>query len=481
MQRKIFKPLLVLATTSLLLSGCKKWEDHNAITDPATTRDLFTQISENTNLSKFTELLTKTGYDKVIASSKTFTVFAPTNAALAALDPAVINDASKLRLFVANHIANQIYKTTAVTVPLRLKMLSDKYNNLLGKKLEDANITEADHYGKNGVFHIIDKIVPALPNAWEFLESSPLAPGKQKEYLLSLYRNVFDTTNAVQIGVDPITGKPIYQPGTDSVKTNLFWRNVYDLRDESKQYTFFVMRNDGWDAEVGKYKPFYVTGTDDSTTNLARWAVARDLAVEGVYDAATIPDTILSKFRIKVGINKTAIVQTIKTSNGVVFIMDAVTVRPVDKFPSFVIQGENYQTSSHDRRGNTYFREKYNPLTGFDFRDVLVYKHGVALFNLGYRLTGMPSLKYRAYWVAVHDNINGITASFDQKLGIGTATSTILPYIKVNPNNYSEVYLGEFPLATYMPTLMIYLTAANSTAETANPIVCDYIRFEPVF
>ncbi len=52
-------------------------DDHNAITDTAVDKDLFTRISENTNLSKFTELLTKTGYDKVIASSKTFTVFAP--------------------------------------------------------------------------------------------------------------------------------------------------------------------------------------------------------------------------------------------------------------------------------------------------------------------------------------------------------------------------------------------------------------------
>jgi len=480
MRRKIYKPLLALATTTLLLSACKKWDDHNAITDPAAGKDLFTQISENTNLSKFTGLLTKTGYDKVIASSKTFTVFAPTNAALATLDPAVVNDGPKLRLFVANHIANQTWQTTAASTPLRLKMLSDKYNNMLANKLEDAAITEADHYAKNGVFHVIDKMVPALPNAWEFLETNPEAPSKQKDYLLSLFRNVFDTTNAVQIGVDPTTGKPIYQPGTDSVKTNLFWRNVYDLRDEKKQYTFFVLANDAWDTEVTKYKPFYVTGTNDSTINLANWSVVKDFAVEGVYDATTIPDTILSKFNIKVGIEKSAITKTIKTSNGVVFIMNKIAVRPVDKFPPIVIQAENYNTVSNDRRNNTYFRDRYSPVTGQDFRDVLVYNHGVALFNLGYRLNGMPSIKYKAYWVALHDNINGSTATFTQKLGIGTATSTALPYITVNLNNYNEVYLGEFQLPTYNPTLMVYLTAFNGTAAIANTIVCDYIRLEPV-
>ena len=481
MRRKIFKPLLALAATGLLFSACKKWEDHNAITDPAASKDLFQQISENTNLSKFTELLTKTGYDKVIASSKTFTVFAPTNTALASLDPAVVNDAPKLRLFVANHIANQTYQTTAATTQLRLKMLSDKYNNMLGNKLEDANITEADHYAKNGVFHIIDKMVPALPNAWEFLETNPLAPTKQKNYLLSIFRNVFDTTNAVQIGIDPNTGKPVYQPGTDSVRTNLYWRNVYDLRDESKQYTFFVLADAGWDAEVTKYKPLFVTGSADSTTDLSNWAVVRDFAVEGVYDPATIPDTILSKFNTKVGIDKSAIVQTVKTSNGVIFIMNKLEVKPAHKYRSLVIQAENFQTYSNDRRNNTYFREKYNPVTGYDFRDVLVFGHGVATFNFGYRLSGMPSVKYKAYWVAVHDNINGMTTTFTQKLGIGTPTATTLPYITVGLNNYNEVYLGEFTLATYYPTLMVYLTAANTTTSTANPIVCDYIRLEPVF
>lgn len=480
MRRKIYTSLLALAATSLLFSACKKWEDHTAITDPATGKDLFQQISENSDLSKFAELLTKTGYDKEIASSKTFTVFAPTNAALSTLDPALVNDAAKLRLFVANHIANLVYKTTAATTQLRLKMLNSKYNNMLGKKLEDANIAVADQYAKNGVLHIIDKMVPALPNTWEFIETDAQMPSKQKDYLLSLFRNVFDTTNAVQIGVDPNTGQPIYQPGTDSVRTNLFWRNVYDLHDESKQYTFFALANDGWDTEVDKYKPLFVTGTTDSTAELSNWAVVRDFAVEGVYDPATIADTILSKFNTKVGIDKSVIVKTVKTSNGVVFLMSKLEVKPAHKYRSLIIQAENFNTYSHDRRGNTYFREKYNPVTGFDFRDVLVYKHGVALFNFGYRISGMPSMKYKAYWVAVHDNINGLTSTFTQKLGIGTATATTLPYITVSVNNYNEVYLGEFTLSTYRPTFMIYLTGANSTSETANPIVCDYIRLEPV-
>jgi uncharacterized surface protein with fasciclin (FAS1) repeats len=480
MYRNIVRSLLAIATTSLVFSGCKKWEGHNAITDPAVGKDLFQQISENTNLSKFAELLTKSGNDKLIASSKTFTVFAPTNQALAGLDPAIVADSVKLSQFVLNHIATQSYYTTAVTTLVRLPMLSGKYNNMLGKKVEDANITDADKYAKNGVLQVIDKMVPALPNTWELLETNPLVPAKQKAYLLSLFLNVFDATNAVQIGVDPTTGKPIYKPGTDSVRTNQFWRNVYDLRTESKQYTFFLLADDKWDAEVLTYKPFFVTGMADSTTNLSSWEVVKDFAVEGLYLPGSIPDTILSKFNTKMGIEKSAITQTIKTSNGIVYIMSKLQVPPKLKFKEYIIEGENYRAANADRRNNIYLRDKYNPLTGKDFRDVLVYGHGLALFNLNYRLTGVPALKFKAYWVAVHDNINGMTTTFTQKLGIGIATSATLPYITVNVNDYSEVYLGEFTMPVYSPFLDLYLTAANSTTATANPIVCDYIKLVPV-
>lgn len=467
---------IVLA--GLLTPACQKWDDHNAITDEAVSKDLLQQINENKDLSKFSELLTKTGYDKIITASKTFTVFAPTNTALASLDPAIVNDAPKLRLFVANHIANQSYYTTGTVT--RLKMLSDKYNNLLGKKLEDANITIADKYAKNGVLQVIDKMVPALPNAWEFLESDPQAPVKQKNYLLSIFRNVFDLTNAVQTGIDPLTGNPIYKPGTDSIRTNLFWRNVYDLRNEEKQYTFFVLADNAWDTEITKYKPFFATSSADSTADLSGWAIVKDFAVEGAYSAANIPDTILSRFNTKVGVDKSAIVRTVKTSNGVVFVMSKLDVRPKDKFPPYVIQAENYRSMNADRRGNIYFRDRFNPLTGQDFRDVLAYNHGLALFNLGYRLTEVPALKFKAYWVAVNDNINNNNVAFTQKLGIGIATSATLGYVSVALNDYNEIYLGEFSLDTYNASLNIYLTAANSTSATANPIVCDYIKLVPV-
>jgi len=450
--KNIFRLLITFFVGNLLLSGCKKWEDHNAITDPNVSKDLFHRIQDNPDLSKFAELLTKSGYDKTIASSQNFTVFAPVNAALTSLDPAIVADDVKLKLFVGNHITNQI-QTSNPTSQVRLHMMNGKYVNLQNGKFDDASITTADQFAKNGYLHIINKMVPALSNAWGFLQADPLMPSKQKNFLLSL---------------------------VDSTAANTFLRNVLDLRDEQKQFTFFVLVDTGWDAEVVKYKPYFVTGTVDSTTNLASSAVVSDLAIEGVYQSATIPDTILSKFNTKIGIDKSAILQSIKVSNGIVHIMSKLPVLPKHKFKQYVIQGENYDFSRVDRRNVTYFRDKYNPLTSTDFTDVLVFNHDVAQFYLGYRLRNVPSLKFKAYWVALHDNINNNTGTFRQMLGIGTPTATTLPYITVQPNNFNEVYLGEFTLSSFMPFLNVHLTADNSTNDDANKITVDYIRLEPV-
>jgi uncharacterized surface protein with fasciclin (FAS1) repeats len=473
-----FKLLAVFACAVFIFPGCKKWDDHISVKDQALAKNLLQQVSENASLSKFSELLSKSGYDKILASSKTFTVFAPTNTVLANLDPAIVNDTTKLKAFVGNYIANQSYFTSDAASQLRIEMLNGKYHDMLNKSVEDAAITEADKYAKNGVLHIIDKMLPVLDNTWEALQNNTTIPSLQKNYLLSLFRKVYDVSNAVQTGIDPLTGEPVYQPGTDSVQTNLFWKGVHDLRDESKEYTLFVLTDAAWNSELTKFNSFYVTSSSDSTTQASSWAVVKDLAVDTLYKAGSIPDTILSKFNVKVPVDKASIVQTIKTSNGVIYVMDKVDVKPEDKFQQFYIEAENYRYTSADRRSNTYFRDRYNPVTGKNFRDVEVFGHGVSEFNINYRLYNVPNMKYKAYWVALNDFQ---TAPFSQKLGIGTPTSAALGYVQVAPNNYNEVYLGEFTVSSYQPFLDVYLTAAKSTTAAVNPLVCDYIRIVPSF
>jgi len=474
-----YKRLYILSILSSLLvfSGCKKQtEEHNAIRDSALQQSLLEMINADANLSVFAGYLKQTGYDTVLSSSQNYTVFAPPNTVLQSLDPVIVSNAAKLKKFIGSHIAYQLFDTKSVTKETRIQMLNKKYHNMLGTQIEDATITAADKYAANGLLQVINKILPALDNSWEFITNSVDAPAHQKAFMLSLFQNVFDTSNAIITGVNPTTGEPIYQAGTDSIFTNLFWNRVTDLRDEKKQITLFMLTDAAWDAEVLKYKPYFVSGTTDSTTLNASWNVLKDFAIDTIYTPATIPATILSKFNTQLPIQNNAIVKTIKTSNGIIYIMSALDVAPASKFKPYLIEAENYTETSVNRRSNTYFRERNNPVTGKDFTDVLVFNHGVARFNIRYEIKEVPSIKYKAYWVAVNDFQ---AASFTQALGIGSAFSATLPYITVNANVFDEIYLGEFTMAQYMPLFNIYLTTFNSTTQALNPLVCDYIRLEP--
>ncbi|WP_114790612.1 fasciclin domain-containing protein [Niabella yanshanensis] len=451
MYRKIIQILFVVTGSALLLAGCKKWDDHNALTDDGLTMNLAERIANNTDLSRFMELLRQSGYADTLETSKMFTVFAPTNAALANLLPAIENDAAALKQFVGSHISSQAYYTSDMDVMARIPMLNGKYHNLTAENVDGVAIAGKDQLAKNGVLQIISEALPALPNIQQFIASDERMPGKQKAALLSV--------------------------------DSLFSSRVHDAGVEAKNHTLFVLRDAAWQAEVDKLIPYStVPGNNDSTAKVAGWLVAKDLLVDTLYSsAAAIPDTIVSKFGVRVGINKTAIAEAITTSNGVVYVLNQLDVPLHNKFPVVVIEAENYTSASHNRVANTFIRDKRDSATGGIFRDVLVYNHGVAQFNLRYRLTDIPALTYRAYWMALNDNINGMTAPFTQKIGVDSFNSPLPAYATVEMNRYAEQLAGEFTLTSYKPVFNLYLTAANSTATNSNALVCNYIRLVPVF
>lgn len=474
-----FKPVLIafLGSMIMLSLGCKKMaEEHNTVADPLLQKNLFEAISQNPSLSAFASYLVQTGLDKQLATSKSYTVFAPTNESLILLDASIKGNPAKLKQFIANHISEELVSYSAATPKKRILMLNGKFNAIGPFSIESSVATQSNMYASNGILHTINMSVNALENCWEFIATNALAPVKQRSFLQSLFRNVFDATNATIVGVNPVTGDPVYQKGTDSVYTNLFWRNVHDLRDERKQFTVFILADPGWDAEQAAYSKYFATGTTDSTNFATAWNIVRDFAVDTAYTPAGLPDTVVSKFGAKLPINKNAIVSSIKTSNGYVYIMGSLPVAPALRFTTRVIEGEKYIASSNDKRSVTYFRDRYNDLSKMNYSDVLVLNHGVAMFNLRYDISEIPSIKYKAYWVAVNDFQ---TAAFTQKLGIGSPASVLLPYVNVAANVKGEVYLGEFTMAKYSPVLSLYLTAANSTANAANPLVCDYIKLVP--
>jgi hypothetical protein len=465
---KKYNYLFILFTT-FLLGSCEPWDDRIAATNSALTRNAFEEISMRSNLSKFTELLVKTGYDKVISASQNFTVWAPTNDALQSLDAAIINDATKLKAFVANHIANQAYYAKTAQ---RIKMLSGKYNNFFNKQLDVAKITEADQMVGNGVVHVLGGYVAPLQSIWEYVNATK-SEYKQNDFVSKLNYFAFNPSTAIIDSISSSTGRPIYRPGTGIEQRNTFTNNVYDLTDESKEYTYIVLSDAALAAEVAKLNPYFKTSTSDSTYNQAAWKVVQDLALPGVYKLEEVSE-LLSKFNVRIPVEKNAIVKTIKLSNGVAYVMSKVDFKKEEKFKPLIVEGEEvFSRLSTTSSTATFIRERFNPVSNAKYRDIGVVGHGVTNYWLSYRLQGVPSMKYKVYWVAANDNVP--TATVNQRLAMGTLASATFPFIAVPLNNFQEVLLGEYTTTSF-GTLDMYLIA-NAT----NSLVLDYIKLVPVF
>lgn len=473
---RILKKSYVILAVVCLMTGTyscsKKWDLHNEITDPVIKDNLFDQLSKNSEVSEFGKLLVKSGYDKILASSKTFTVFAPDNAAIASMDPGMIADTASLNNFIANHIALTAYRTDAATDSLSLRMLNGKNILFLNANIGDADITQANKFAANGIYHVISSIVKPKSNIWQYLQSNA-ASNHQAAFIGAL-----DSIHIYPNGLSDV-GEPLLD--------NEFIKETYNIKDETKKFTVFLMQNSAFDTETNKLLPYFVRPGADTTQFLAKHYTMRDLIFDGEYKQSELPDTLVSKFGVKVGINRASIVERVSLSNGVIYVMSDLSVNLQQRLVTSVIEGENPRVFiPGDKRGNIYYRKKIDPFNVL-FHDLMVQNHGIPLFEVGYTTPVLFSTKYKVYWRAINDIQTNV---FQQRLMVGgikdsngTLISSIAfyPYTNVNVANYNEVYLGEFTLNTAGNVPLALIAANNnSTSSGVNTLSLDYVKLVPV-
>jgi uncharacterized surface protein with fasciclin (FAS1) repeats len=481
--------LVVVSVFTVSFLSCKKWDDRTGLNNPSLNETLLEQINKRANLAKFSEYLVKTGLDKEIASSKNYTVWAPTDASLQSLDPAIINDSAKLRQFIGNHISNLLYYSSMAQTTIRVPMLNGKRVSFLNNKFDEANITEADFTVGNGVLHILDKAASPLLNAWDFVNNTA-TQYKQSAFIVSQNFNGFDPSKAVVDSISATTGLPVYRPGTGIVPRNRFNDQVYDLKSEDKLYTFFVLNDAALTTEIDSLTGFYKTGTADSTYNLSAMSVLKDVVVEGLFTSDQLSAGLVSKSGIPVKVDRNDITETHRISNGIIYVLKKLDFPTRQKITDIIVQGESPRGffrptgESVDVRGTTFYRVRRDSTTGNMFNDIYLYNHGIALLNVQYQANNVPAAKYKVYWVAINDTIVVNTtinpATYTQRLAMGSSAATNFAYVTVPLNNRKEVLLGEYTHTAFGP-LNLFLTAANTTVAATNRLTLDYIRLEPQF
>jgi len=501
MKSQLNKYFILIVVIACVFASCKKqWDQHDQITDASLNVNILQQINSNPDLSAFSQYLTKSGYDKVLASSKQYTVWAPNNAAMKNVDPAILADSAKLSQFVGNHISYQLYTTSQPQPSMRIAMLNGKSETFTKTSIEQATLLTSNVYASNGILHVINKAITVKLNIWDYVTNTGAANGKglttdalnEQAYLISQAYSYQDTTQATVIGIDPKTGKPILAAGTGFVFKNHFKDNAVDLSNESNQYTFFVLADAGLNTQINAENKFFVTSSLDSTAKLTSFNILKDLAVTGVYSTKgepgtiAMPDTIVSQFGVKVPVNMADTIRSYNASNGRVYVMKNINFRLQDKITTIKIEGESDPAVGNpgswfartDRGANTYYRIKNDP-SGVQFKDIYVEGNTVqtltALFYAGYPIQNMYSGSYKVYIRAINDT----KTLFSQQINFGSPAANTFPYTPVILNNYTEVYLGTYTVGKYGYNSM-FLVGANSTTTGQNSLTMDYIKLVPI-
>ncbi|MDQ0965082.1 hypothetical protein QFZ20_000485 [Flavobacterium sp. W4I14] len=496
-----FKPryfVLLFLCTCLAFAGCKDaWKDHTEINIERLDRTLFEQISNDANLSTFTSYVVKTGYDAVLKSSKSFTVWAPSNEALKSIDATVVNDTTALKRLVGNYIANQSYFTTSPKPSMVIRMLNGKNTIFTKTTFEEANISQADVYVKNGVLHTINAASMPKANAWEFLQSLSTA-SLQKDFIKSQEQEEVDTSKGVLLYKDPVTTKGVYQEGTTfKVIRNRYFQRISNISSEDSLMTYIILNNTAFTGEQNKLAAYNKHANALYADTLTKWSVVRDLVVNKVYGLNEIPDSMTTVTGVKIHLDKSAIVETRLLSNGIAYVVNSIGYKLMEnKIPTVIIQGE--MPDSLRVPANPLARIKNDP-QGKRFTDLQtgsITSSPSPLYYYRYK-SAVHSVKYEVYWRAINDIL---VAPISMKVDFNTSRSfgsVLFPLATVGYRSvpsiiglaqggdayrdaYKEVYLGTYTADTYgtLYTFLASSLAASSTAPTA--LSLDYIKLKPV-
>jgi len=514
------KYLIVILLGALVMSACKKqWGQRDAVTDQQLNVNLMQQIQANSNLSTFASYLIKIGYDKLLSGSKNYTVWAPTNAALASIDPAVVADTAQLHVFVNNHIANLTYLTTTIQGgTIRIRTLNGKNVTFTPTTVEDANITSFNQYVSNGVLDVIDKALTPKLNIAQFIRSLTTVGLQQQAYVVRNDSTYVDTTKATVSSINPTTGKPILVPNTGVVTVNKYYNKVAAINNEDSTYTYFVLTDAAYTNERNKVSKYFATVTNsvDSTFNLlAGFNVLKDVVVRGLVSPANLPASLTSVNGIPVPIDKTAIVQTYNASNGIVYVMSAMNFDITTKIPTITIEGE--KASFYIRSDFTTSQLLNNRLkldnNGVQYHDLTIKGSTFAVPFAAYKLTNLNTCQYKVVIRAPNDTaVTHIPApgnmseriTFGQITAItnsgGTqtpVTAVTYPYQTLTPYIYTEVQQTPATAGTVVAgqtinvvngnlnvlkitSINMYVMGANSTTANANNVLVDYIKLIPI-
>lgn len=307
--------VVCLMSFGLMVASCSDtWDDHYDYQGEGMIEgSLWQAIKQNPNLSNFASVVEACGYDKSLASSQVFTVFAPTNDKFSAQEAQALiqayqaekgkvneDDNTVIKEFIQNHIAMYNHSITNSSND-SLVMMNGKYAKLSTGTFGGSTIlTSNQHYG-NGILFTIDGRAKYFPNVFEYLRKDPdLDSLSSFFYNERFYRKEFVPERSVTGGF--VDGKTIYLDSVFVQLNDLFDYGFLEaeLNEEDSTYWMVAPTNEVWANLIGEYQKYFnydnkVEFRDSMTYTLPRLAIVGGTAFSRTVNSdAQLADSAMS-------------------------------------------------------------------------------------------------------------------------------------------------------------------------------------------
>lgn len=300
---------------SLAFVACTDtWDEHyDGAAQGVKEGSLWQAIQQDSQLSNFRSVVEACGYDKALASSQVFTVFAPTNDCFSKEDADLLiaaynaekgkvddNDNTTIKEFLQNHIALYNHSVSSASSD-SIVMMNGKNLLLTSNKIGNSELTSKNQLYGNGVLFTVGSQVDFFPNIFEFIRrDADLDSLYQFFYNERFYRKEFQADKSVEGGI--VDGRTVYLDSVFRQQNDLFGSKFLNARlnNEDSTYWMLMPTNQVWNKLVDEYQNYFnydntVDKRDSVFYTNTRMAIVKGTAFSRTINTdAMIQDSILS-------------------------------------------------------------------------------------------------------------------------------------------------------------------------------------------
>jgi uncharacterized surface protein with fasciclin (FAS1) repeats len=233
------KSRISIAIVSVLLlafTACTEyWDNHYGIFPETVDKNMWEAMQNDPEISEFVKIIKQLQYDTLFSRDNTYTLFIPTNSAIAQYSGKSLADTSIIKY----HISTHFIQSGNITGKVKIQTFSKKFalfeRTGSSAKLDGIPIKMESPLYRNGKYFLLERVAEPLPNLYEFFGlNNPVL----KDYIDLQDSIVLDKAKSKPIGFDE-EGNTVY----DTVSTifNKFEARYFPVKHEYRNRTATIV------------------------------------------------------------------------------------------------------------------------------------------------------------------------------------------------------------------------------------------------